>query len=231
MPAKGWKKNAEGKSVSPSDPTHPDMGGGVALETPEMPGQVVPEEPRSKPRSLTPDEAAVLTDRSLMSEKDNKLPDWDRTVKDGGVEALAYWVGCLPGCPVQNAIVGGISFPRKTQRVGEAGFGTLTARSDQKGAVAYLTAAQVKKVMHGARALVVRKKGGGAKARRILLNADPAHFVSDKMNPGQKVREYVRQRGDIPIGCYIYMVPYDDALGPNYQDGWPAPLVPLPEDG
>lgn len=238
MPAKGWKKNADGISVGPSDPTHPDNVGGAATvtalfttETEVRYDAPADEHEPAVPSSISVEAAPPLEDGSTIGEHETDLPDLaDESIFDSGPNALqAFWIGLLPSAPVSNVLLAGVCFPLRTQVVGPgSAHGGKTSRHDMKGQVVHFTPEQVERVKHAARALVVRKQGQGDGARRILLNADPRHFAHDPRNPGRRVREYVPQRGDTPIGCYAYMVAYDHTLGPNWQAVDPAPMIPLP---
>lgn len=234
MPAKGWKKNAAGESVPPSDPTHPDYVAPAATAVAEPMVDPAPEP--SEDLTMTVDSAGepVQLDKlpDGMTQEDFEdlsrfsLPDWDRPADDTTEPAVAYWCGAFEGGPRQCYNLAGVSFPLFTEKPGPHNT-PRPQRTRVKGCIQTLTASQVERVKHAARTLVVRRKGLGKDARQIVINADPAHFGIDPKT-GRRVREYVRQPGDMPVGCFIFIVPFDETLGPNWQSREPERLIPFP---
>lgn len=101
---------------------------------------------------------------------------------------LAYRVGVLPTCPLEVVTVGGVAFPRYTERV--SGSGADTVRAPQAGAVAFLTATQRSDVIAAIKKRFVRRSGARSE---VLMEGAPT------FGPAK------RQQGDEPLAMHVYM--------------------------
>ncbi len=136
-------------------------------------------------------------------------------------EAVLYWVGTFDDCPVQNVTLGGISFPRYTERVIDDG-GMITKRSPARGAMTWLSPDQVDRIETAIKNRIVRWRGRGAQRRGTVA-----------LNRAGDAR-YRKMTGDEPLGHYVYMTTVEDAInqaGATWQQGFePSPVLDPPPD-
>lgn len=235
MPAKGWKRNADGVSVGPDHPSNPDNLGTAMLDLP-VPGvdSYVTVDSAAPREGDTPGRVALteVAEPDGMTKADAEdlarfvLPEWDKPADGTCEEVTAYWCGAFEGGPRSCYSLGGVAFPLYTENPGP--YNTpRPQRTRVKGCIQNLTPRQVERIKHMAATLVVRQKGEGKGARRIVINADPAHFGIDSQT-GRRVREYVRQQNDTPVGCFVFLVEFTPDLGPNWQKTEPSRLIPFP---
>jgi hypothetical protein len=128
---------------------------------------------------------------------------------------FAWRCGVLPDCPLEVVHVGGVAFPRYTERV--SGGGPETMRSAQAGGIAYLTEAHRQKVIAAIKVRFVRRRG--ARAEVILVGAPT-------------IAPAKREQGDEPLAKFVYMTrePSLDP-GPQAADALPPSLAEVAAAG
>ena len=107
----------------------------------------------------------------------------------------AWWVGTLAGGPVHTTTIGGISFPRQTEIVGQDGDGQTT-RSSRPGAIVYLTDEQVERVRKALPTKVVRsvKREDGTVSRAQVYDVR-----------GTPDTPFTPSESDEPLARYVFM--------------------------
>ncbi len=100
-----------------------------------------------------------------------------------------YHIGTMPGSPIQNITLGGVSFPRMTEEIklSRNASPASTQRNPQPGEIIELSPSQVDRILEGASCKVVRMRGTSGK----IYSSKSATF---KAHPH-----------DIPIEKFIYM--------------------------
>ena len=157
-----------------------------------------------------------------------------------------YWLGALPGLPVENAHFGGRCFPKIEERVGKAADGT-SSRSAVIGAVVRLTADSVIKIRDRISRTVVRwrqesseeaveRMGTGAgrgvesvtdeqrRRRGHLVLIPTAAEIAAKRAAGRPANLYQPQAGDEPVSRYLFAALCPDQQQPGRGDHYPEPL-------
>ena len=99
-----------------------------------------------------------------------------------------YRIGVSPDCPLHHIVVGGVCFPRRSERV--EGYGVETKRTEMRGAITLLTESQIKAAREGAKNKVIRSTRG-AKPRSLIYST--------------KARNYRPIKGDEPVTKYLYI--------------------------
>lgn len=119
---------------------------------------------------------------ALQVDVDLRVPD-DKKVDP-------FWLGTMPGCPVQNITVAGVSFPLYTgnPRQNES---TGALMDPRYGAEVNLRKDQVEKVLKCLPLMVLRLMGPAGKKRGLIL------WVGSK--------SYQPQSNDEPLARYVYM--------------------------
>lgn len=146
------------------------------------------------------------------------------------IGAVAYWCGTFSDAPVQNVLLGGISFPRFTERIVQPEGSLVTKRFPQFGAVQYLTPAQIEKIKEATRNRAVRWAGSQEVYREIVMTEQGlVTYERTKPRTGWVVMRDGRYRPhvmDEPLGRYVYCLPVEDAartMGAHWQSGDAAP--------
>lgn len=108
---------------------------------------------------------------------------------------LAWWVGTLANGPVHTTTIGGISFPRQTEIVGQDGDGQTT-RSSRPGGIVHLTDEQVERVRKALTTKVVRsiKREDGTVARAQVYDVR-----------GTPDTPFTPSDTDEPLARYVFM--------------------------
>lgn len=145
------------------------------------------------------------------------VPDLQRVP---GAEATdLYWVGTLPGAPVQNIDVAGVNFPLFTETVSVVG--GESQRYRHNGELVHLSHSKVQAVLSALRHKIVRWKD--ANKRRGYLVSIPRPDEAERMT--RRGRRFVAQQLDEPVGLYIYMV----RGGRTSESAFPPSVVPRKE--
>jgi hypothetical protein len=125
-----------------------------------------------------------------------------------------YRIGVSPGCPLHHIVVGGVCFPRRSERV--EGYGVETKRTEMRGAITLLTDSQITAAREGAKYKVIRSTRG-PKPRALIYST--------------KARNYRPIKGDEPVTKYLYIEqvgtntnPYEVPQPVTFADEAPAPL-------
>lgn len=99
-----------------------------------------------------------------------------------------YRIGVSPDCPLHHIVVGGVCFPRRSERV--EGYGVETKRTELRGSIVKLTDAQIAAAREGAKHKVIRSTHG-SKPRALIYSL--------------KGRNYRPIKGDEPVAKYLYI--------------------------
>lgn len=129
-----------------------------------------------------------------------------------GQKTERYWVGSMPGCPIQNPTAGGVVFPYFTGEHINAAGDLLDDKQLSKGTYVDLTEEMVNTVKEGVRLRVVRFDHGEPGDRYEdgeVENAAPkgarAHIVMLDGPKNRKGYRYAPDRKDVPLARYVYM--------------------------
>ncbi len=195
---------------------------------PEAGVATVPVTPKRKRKSRAKSKVDTSTSRDAAPDA---VPDWDLpAAPPQEYELKPYWCGALEGGPRSVYHLGGVEFPQWTDRVTQLGEGQggRTQRSRQKGCIQYLSPRKIEQIKRAAALTVARRKGQGDRARFKCFSIDPKTFRTDP-DTGDLQRTDWREPGDIPLGCFVFMIPYE-GLGADFRAGDPTPLMPPPPD-
>lgn len=129
-----------------------------------------------------------------------------------------YWVGTLPGAPVQNIDLFGISFPLFSETV--AVVAGETSRIRQNGSVLDLTPSQVEGIKEALKRKIVRWRD--AKRRRGFLVTIPTPADAEKMAARGRLSTFTARKDDEPVGMHVYMV----RGGRTSDSDFPPSIVP-----
>lgn len=107
----------------------------------------------------------------------------------------AWWVGTLPNGPIHTTTIGGISFPRQTDVVGQDSDGQTT-RSSRPGAIVHLTASEVARVHKALSTKIVRavRRPDGTVSRAQVYDVR-----------GAPETRFTPMDGDEPLARYVFM--------------------------
>ena len=166
---------------------------------------------------------------TLTSPTPHVLTDEDSTLPMAGVEAIQlqiekhkppppqernfYWCGVTPDCPYTYLTLGGTAFNRTVGRVvTDEATGAQECRNDDAvGVINRLTEANVNLILEHAASKVIRNHR--ERIHRIGNASDPTGVNERKSwhgsiisTVGRQDRPYVPQRGDKPVGCFVYMI-------------------------
>lgn len=126
-------------------------------------------------------------------------------------ERSLYWIGCDLEGPQMRYQIAGTTFQHAVDKSVK---GEVTSTSvAQLGNVEYLTADQVARIKRNAHREVVRtfRSENGEVGRQLLACT---------------TRRYIRERGDYPVGCHVYMVPVDEKfIAPRIDASLPDRLM------
>lgn len=120
----------------------------------------------------------------------------------GRETAERFWVGTLPGAPVQNIDLGGVDFPLFTENVTLIAGATTRIRNN--GQVVDLTPTQLERIRSALKRKVVRWRDH--KKRRGYLVSIPSEEEAAAMKKRGRYRPFTAQEMDEPVGRYVYIV-------------------------
>ncbi len=202
---------------------------------------VPPTEPIAAP---TPLDAATTT--ATMDETVTRIvgsdlvPDIERH-RTALSKVAYYWIGALPGLPVENVSIGGETFPKMEERVINMPGGT-TQRSPLIGALVPLTADKVALIRDRLRQTVVRftdEDDGGLgvgktveaaigdqKRRRGFLITIPSDAEMAERRKNQlPENRYVPDIRDEPVAKYLFAQLCPDQDRPGRGEHYPPPMI------
>ncbi len=117
-----------------------------------------------------------------------------------------YWCGATMDAPHSNYTLGGVSFPKTTGSIIERAEGRQECVPDTDvGVVNHVTDTQRNLILEHVKTKVIRNLRETKEAQ--IDGTEMVRRSGDiiTMKSG-KVRKFVPQPGDIPIGCFVYMV-------------------------
>lgn len=118
---------------------------------------------------------------------------------------LYYWCGVTKDAPWALVTLGGINFQKTKGRVQDVGQGKQQFQDDTAdGMIHHLTQNQVDIVLeHAANKSVRNFRRSTVIEINSSVEVTSGDLVSHK---GSGARPYLPQAGDIPIGCFVYMI-------------------------
>ena len=212
-----------------------------------------PTEPQSKPQVDSQSQARqqATPRRTQISGRDLSI---DTKKRGPAIEQSHwYWIGALPGLPVEGAHFGGQCFPKMEERVSKSSDGS-TIRSPVIGALVRLTADNVKRIRDRLPRTVVRwreeepeeredriglaettSKGGSGKSvdavtgdhqrrRGHLITIPTEAEIAAKRAAGRAANLYLPRAGDEPASRYLFALLCHNQEQPGRGDHYPAPL-------
>lgn len=216
-------------------------------EVADAPPPAAPEAPTAPELpevSLSDQAPASAADRILQQELEERQAralerdqEYDALLDQvyrGQDERVAYWSGLYPDAPVAHVSVGGVTVHQETFKpVRSSSPEILASPMHQRGGRIYFSEEGLKEFRHKIRLLMVRF-GGVPESPDTLTR----HIVNAKVREGQYYRDrngrmrkkkgFELQRGDHPIGCYIFLCPWDERH--QYLGGTlPPRLMAFPE--
>jgi len=250
MPPSGWKRNAEGTHVPPDDPTHPDHAReGSAPSRPEPVGRsapVAPVDPDAGPKIVSPEplpaEPMSVPD-AIEGEQDHRRRGAIEEVNDYLTEAYEplaprekYWVGLTPDAPTDYVTVGGIAISKFTFHPTSSSSpgGSRSKPPYARGGIAFLDEDQMATLLVDLKRWMVRFVGNpqatGYLRRLVDMKRRDDQYRRDPVS-GKTVKKggFRLQRGDHPIGCYAYIVPWELRLDYMRSDEFPPRVLKFPE--
>ena len=114
------------------------------------------------------------------------------------LEKTKYWIGTTDDSPLQNAVVGGISFPAFTGTLSHDKR-LLPIRPNTKGAVVELSDQEVAHIVKRLEVLCIRRIGSAS-----------AYLVS------RTQRNFTPRVGDVPLAKFVFMIKLGDTP-PSYD--------------
>lgn len=121
-----------------------------------------------------------------------------------------YWLGTMPNCPLQNIVLGGVSFPSFTGVLRYAPKTLDPIYPETRGAVVKLSSRELK----------------------VILDRVPLYFVRRRGSQVSIVSKTSRQfrpaAGDVPVAAYLYLVRLSDAMPIDWRRRTPEPMYRLP---
>jgi hypothetical protein len=119
-------------------------------------------------------------------------------------ERAYYWCGVTADSPWGLITLGGINFQKTVGEVVPVGDKMVCRDDVAEGVIHHLTDAQVAVVLEHAKNKSVRNF---RKAEVRDLMGSHINTTGDRIDhKGSGARPYVPQQGDIPIGCFVYIV-------------------------
>lgn len=151
-----------------------------------------------------------------------------------------YWAGVLPGCPRHNLTIGGVTFADYVELVTPDPAGLKDNRQRLFGSIARLDEDQVEAIKVLARRKLVRganrrtDEHGVALPTTTIVKDDrfDVELWNRTRKPAQVVAsqpKYRSQRGDEPVGKYLFLIPVEDAprlAGPAWRSTGPTKDMP-----
>jgi len=152
-----------------------------------------------------------------------------------------FWIGALPGLPVENVAIGGQTFPKLEERLLRGSDGA-PQRVPSIGALVKLTAQQARKILDGMPRTVVRfrePKGeykvgvgenvsvvmGEPKRRKgFLITIRSEQECVAREQAGYAAVRYERQEFDEPASDYLFAKLCPDQANPGHSEHYPEPL-------
>ena len=119
-----------------------------------------------------------------------------------------YWIGIMPGSPLQRVAVGGEDFPNQTQRVTVDPKDGTTQRYPRPGRILGLTASKVE---------LIKKRVVNKVVRRVGRRYD----VMDKHDRGFRYDPSI----DSPLPAHIFMIEVGNARGDAIREEEPQPML------
>lgn len=148
-----------------------------------------------------------------------------------------YWVGAMPGCPIQNPTAGGVAFPSFTGEHINAAGDMLPDKQLSKGSYVDLTEEQVEVVKIAVLLRMVRFSYGGDGdqfERGDVENPRPknrprAHMVMLDSPRNRDGYRYAASRNDVPLARLVYMHNVE-AMTVGQQNAWPPHPMEKPKE-
>ena len=145
----------------------------------------------------------------------------------------AYWIGALPTVPNDVVYLGGIGFPKMTERV--TGSGQETKRFPMIGSVVHMDDDQVRRIQDQIPRVVVRFNGPDTGEMEGLMPDRPkrkGHLVTIPTDAeieaarrnNRSRRAYVNEEFDEPVARHIFMALCPDQKRPSTGSTYPEPL-------
>jgi hypothetical protein len=133
-----------------------------------------------------------------------------------------YWIGTLPGCCQYNVVLGspvvGVMFHQTTEDVVTRADPIETVRIPRKGQLYDLSQDEVDAILADVKLKVIRpsssKENQDGGRRGFIL----------RTNDGQ----YKPHEGDVPLACFVYIIPVVGNMPDGYRENYPPPLLARP---
>lgn len=157
-------------------------------------------------------------------------------------QELLYWVGTLPGSPVESVDVGGVNFSKVTENISRGPSGT-TIRTPVIGSIVPISARRIEKIKAGIRSTVIRfnreddgqheEPGTGKNLgdphqrprKGFLINIPTEEELRIRQQSGFAARRYTPAKYDEPVARYLFAVPCEDQNNPRPGQTYPKPLT------
>ncbi len=187
---------------APNDPPDPSSSDGGE----KKPAISIPAHPDSGVSERAPEPAAppAAVGAEAASADDDLIPPEFKNATAHEEPRKTFWVGTLPDCPKWNLDLGGISFPRMTEKVTGP---NATDRQPEAGTKIELTPTQVKRVKDAIRSRVFRMRANGT--GDLIITNDPR-------------RPYTKSPHDRPCAEFVYMQAVEAA---PREFAYPDPLA------
>jgi hypothetical protein len=152
-----------------------------------------------------------------------------------------YWIGALPGLPVEHADIGGIHFPKIQEHVIVTANGE-TRRIPKIGALVRLSREDIEFLIQRLPRTIVRFAAGehgddatqrrgidavvGEQRRRrgLLITIPTPEEIEKRRQLGMPTHAYYREPGDEPVANYLFAALASDQQNPERGSYYPDPL-------
>ena len=185
-----------------------------------------PKPKRGRPRKATP---------KTTSNLDIDL-DTFGTVKE--LESRFFWVGAFPICPVDNVHLGGVCFPKITERLVKVPTSSKKQRSPQAGTVTRFTAEQAEIIIDRLKRSVVRfheavpdwttpeglEDMTENRYKGEIIRVPAPAEVAELRKQGRPVTVYRRGPHDYMLATMLFAVQCPDQERPSAGTVYPEPL-------
>lgn len=143
--------------------------------------------------------------------------------------AAWYWIGALPGCPVENVHIGGQCFPKMEENLVKGADGHQSARSAVIGALVQLTRENVDRILRDLPRTIVRFRSESPEERsdREGLAATIGHLQAAPIEPAMR-QTGVGMKVDVVLGeprrrkGFLVTIPTAEDVKKRRADGRPT---------
>lgn len=201
---------------------------------------IPPTEPQAKPAAKSPKPTKPTKAPAEWKPKGSALvPDLE---KNRAVmrHTMWYWIGALPGSPVEAVVIGGQCFPKIEERIIKASSAADQVRYPVIGSLTPLTKADIERMREALPRTIMRFTGTeqpghsgvgntvegaiGKNRRGFLITIPRESDVKEMVRQGRAPHTYEQRDGDEPAARYLFAQLCPDQQNPSRGEVYPEPL-------